>query len=143
MSITKRRYHARHDRDGKPSRRPTPHDGQDLHMHSDRDKQPGKQSAISTVTASQDLETNDANEPLSTSPFTVPVRLHRRATTYERRGAGDERRAHGLVIYRLDRLARDLVLQEQLLAEVRKLGCVVLPASEAESAFLVDHPDDP
>jgi DNA invertase Pin-like site-specific DNA recombinase len=48
-----------------------------------------------------------------------------------------------LVIYRLDRLARDLVLQEQLLAEVRRLGGVVLSASEAESAFLVDDPDDP
>lgn len=44
---------------------------------------------------------------------------------------------------RLDRLARDLVLQEQLLAEVRRLGGVVLSASEAESAFLADDPDDP
>lgn len=54
-----------------------------------------------------------------------------------------ERRAEALVIYRLDRLARDLVLQEQLLAEVRRLGGVVLSASESESAFLVDDPDDP
>jgi DNA invertase Pin-like site-specific DNA recombinase len=54
-----------------------------------------------------------------------------------------ERRAQGLVIYRLDRLARDLVLQEQLLAEVRRLGGVVLSASDAETAFLVDDPDDP
>jgi DNA invertase Pin-like site-specific DNA recombinase len=54
-----------------------------------------------------------------------------------------ERRAGGLVIYRLDRLARDLVLQEQLLAEVRRLGGIVCSASESESAFLVDDPDDP
>jgi DNA invertase Pin-like site-specific DNA recombinase len=30
--------------------------------------------------------------------------------------------ATGLVVYRLDRLARELVLQEQLLAEIRRLG---------------------
>src|SRR5947209_18158524 len=33
-----------------------------------------------------------------------------------------EGQARGLVVYRLDRLARDLVLQEQLLADVRRLG---------------------
>src|SRR5437762_2753389 len=54
-----------------------------------------------------------------------------------------ERRAEALVIYRLDRLARDLVLQEQLLAEVRRLGGVVYSTSSAESDFLTDDPDDP
>lgn len=54
-----------------------------------------------------------------------------------------ERRAEGLVIYRLDRLARDLVLQEQLLAEARRFGGVVFSTSPSENDFLVDDPDDP
>ena len=33
-------------------------------------------------------------------------------------------RAKGLVIYRLDRLSRDLIVQEQLLAELWRLGAV-------------------
>ena len=55
MSIAKRRYHARRDRDGKPSRRQTPHEGQDLHVHGDRDERLGKQSTIGTVTTRQGL----------------------------------------------------------------------------------------
>lgn len=51
--------------------------------------------------------------------------------------------AVGLVVYRLDRLARDLVLQEQLLAEVRRLGGDVFSTSAAEAAYLVDDPKDP
>ena len=51
--------------------------------------------------------------------------------------------ATGLIVYRLDRLARDLVLQEQLLAEVRRLGAEVFSTSAGESAYLVDDPDDP
>jgi DNA invertase Pin-like site-specific DNA recombinase len=51
--------------------------------------------------------------------------------------------AKGLVVYRLDRLARDLVLQEQLLAEVRRLGGDVHSTSAAEAAYLADDPDDP
>ena len=51
--------------------------------------------------------------------------------------------AHGMVVYRLDRLARDLVLQEQLLAEVRRVGGEVFSTSDGESAYLVDDPDDP
>lgn len=51
--------------------------------------------------------------------------------------------AEGIVVYRLDRLARDLVLQEQLLAEVRRLGGQVFSCSMAEQAFLADDPDDP
>jgi DNA invertase Pin-like site-specific DNA recombinase len=54
--------------------------------------------------------------------------------------AGD---AHGLVVYRLDRLARDLVVQEQLLAEVRRYGCDVFSTSESEQAVMGDDPDDP
>jgi len=53
------------------------------------------------------------------------------------------REAAGLVVYRLDRLARDLVLQEQLLAETRRLGGEVFSTASSESAFLKDDPDDP
>jgi DNA invertase Pin-like site-specific DNA recombinase len=51
--------------------------------------------------------------------------------------------ADGLVVYRLDRLARDLVLQEQLLADVRRMGAAVFSTSNAEAAYLLDDPDDP
>jgi DNA invertase Pin-like site-specific DNA recombinase len=49
----------------------------------------------------------------------------------------------GLVVYRLDRLARDLVLQEQLIAEVRRLGGVLFTTSAGEAGYLDDDPDDP
>jgi DNA invertase Pin-like site-specific DNA recombinase len=51
--------------------------------------------------------------------------------------------AGGLVVYRLDRLARDLVLQEQLLADIRRLGAQVFSTSNAETSYLADDPDDP
>jgi len=51
--------------------------------------------------------------------------------------------ADGVIVYRLDRLARDLVLQEQLLAEVRRSGGEVFSTSDAEQSFMVDDPDDP
>jgi DNA invertase Pin-like site-specific DNA recombinase len=51
--------------------------------------------------------------------------------------------ADGLVVYRLDRLARDLVLQEQLLADVRRVGAQVFSTSPAEASYLTDDPDDP
>ena len=54
-----------------------------------------------------------------------------------------EKRASGLVVYRLDRLARDLVLQETLLAEVRRMGAEVYSTAGGEAAYLVDDPDDP
>jgi DNA invertase Pin-like site-specific DNA recombinase len=41
-----------------------------------------------------------------------------------------DRGGAGLVVYRLDRLARDLMMQEQLLAEVRRLGAKVLSTSK-------------
>jgi DNA invertase Pin-like site-specific DNA recombinase len=53
------------------------------------------------------------------------------------------RRADGVVVPRLDRLARDLVLQETLLGEVRRLGGEVFSCSDAEAEFLVDDPADP
>ena len=54
-----------------------------------------------------------------------------------------EHRAEGLVVPRLDRLARDLVLQETLIGEVRRLGGQVFSCSDAEAEFLVDDPADP
>jgi DNA invertase Pin-like site-specific DNA recombinase len=51
--------------------------------------------------------------------------------------------AGGLVVYRLDRLARDLVLQEQLLADIRRMGANVFSTSRAEASYLSDDPDDP
>jgi DNA invertase Pin-like site-specific DNA recombinase len=53
------------------------------------------------------------------------------------------RTAAGLVVYRLDRLARDLVLQEQLLAEIKRLGADTHTTSSAEAGYLADDPDDP
>lgn len=52
-------------------------------------------------------------------------------------------KAQGLVVYRLDRLARDLVLQEQLLAEIKKMGAEVFSTSPSEANFLGDDPNDP
>lgn len=49
----------------------------------------------------------------------------------------------GIVVARLDRLARDLVLQEQLLAEVKRLGGRVYSCSDGEDAYLQDDPGDP
>lgn len=54
-----------------------------------------------------------------------------------------ERRAGGLVVYRLDRLARDLIVQETLLAEIRRLGAEAFSTSRAEADVLQDDPDDP
>jgi DNA invertase Pin-like site-specific DNA recombinase len=52
-------------------------------------------------------------------------------------------KADGVVVYRLDRLARDLVVQEQILAEVRRLGGEPFSTSGAEAGFLADDPEDP
>jgi DNA invertase Pin-like site-specific DNA recombinase len=54
-----------------------------------------------------------------------------------------ERRADALVVYRLDRLARDLILQEQLLAEAWRLGAQVCSTMAGEAGYLSDDPDDP
>jgi DNA invertase Pin-like site-specific DNA recombinase len=51
-------------------------------------------------------------------------------------------RADAIVVYRLDRLARDLVLQEQLLTEVWRMGGDVLSTAGGEG-HLRDDPDDP
>jgi DNA invertase Pin-like site-specific DNA recombinase len=54
-----------------------------------------------------------------------------------------EGKAAGLVVYRLDRLARDLVLQEQLLAEIRRLGAEPFSTDGGEQGYLKDDPDEP
>ncbi|MEX0663822.1 MAG: recombinase family protein [Acidimicrobiia bacterium] len=51
--------------------------------------------------------------------------------------------AQGVVVRRLDRLARDLVVQEQLLAEVKRCGGRLFSTADGEGAFLEDDADDP
>jgi DNA invertase Pin-like site-specific DNA recombinase len=52
-------------------------------------------------------------------------------------------RVAGLVVYKLDRLARDLIVQEQILAELRRGGWAVFSTSASESQYLTDDPADP
>jgi DNA invertase Pin-like site-specific DNA recombinase len=54
-----------------------------------------------------------------------------------------EGEADGLLVYRLDRLARDLVIQEQILAEIWRSGGHVLSAAGGEAHYLEDDPRDP
>jgi DNA invertase Pin-like site-specific DNA recombinase len=52
--------------------------------------------------------------------------------------------AEGLVVlYRLDRLARDLIVQETLLGDVWRMGREVFSTSAAEQGYLQDDPHDP
>ena len=51
--------------------------------------------------------------------------------------------ASALVVPRLDRLARDLVVQESLIAEIRRMGGEIFSTSAAEAGYLADDPDDP
>jgi DNA invertase Pin-like site-specific DNA recombinase len=53
-------------------------------------------------------------------------------------------RAEGIVVSRLDRLSRDLIVQEQLLAEVWRMGAEVCSTAAGEAAYLArDDPGDP
>jgi DNA invertase Pin-like site-specific DNA recombinase len=54
-----------------------------------------------------------------------------------------DRQGDGLVVPKLDRLARDLVVQEQLIAEVWRMGAAVFSAVASEADYLVDDPADP
>lgn len=54
-----------------------------------------------------------------------------------------EHRARALVVYRLDRLARDLIVQETLLAELRRVGAEAFSTSPSESNYLTDDAADP
>lgn len=51
--------------------------------------------------------------------------------------------AAGMAVFKLDRLARDLIVQETLIAEVRKIGGELFTTAAGESAYLADDPDDP
>jgi DNA invertase Pin-like site-specific DNA recombinase len=52
-------------------------------------------------------------------------------------------KAQGIVVPRLDRLARDLIVQETILAEIRRIGGEAFSTSPAEASYLTDDPDDP
>jgi DNA invertase Pin-like site-specific DNA recombinase len=52
-------------------------------------------------------------------------------------------RAEGIVVHRLDRLARDLVVQETILREILRIGATPYTTSPAETHFLGDDPNDP
>jgi DNA invertase Pin-like site-specific DNA recombinase len=51
--------------------------------------------------------------------------------------------AAGIVVYRLDRLARDMILQETILADLHRVGLQLHSTSAAEDEHLADEPDDP
>lgn len=51
--------------------------------------------------------------------------------------------ADGLVVARLDRLSRDMVLQEQLYAEIIAMGARLASAVPTENEHLAHDPDDP
>jgi DNA invertase Pin-like site-specific DNA recombinase len=53
------------------------------------------------------------------------------------------KRADAVVVARVDRLARDLVLQEWLRAEVLRAGAELRSASPTEDVYLRDDPKDP
>jgi DNA invertase Pin-like site-specific DNA recombinase len=52
-------------------------------------------------------------------------------------------KADGVLVYRLDRLARDLILQEQVLAELHRRGKELSSCEATEDAHLRHSPDDP
>lgn len=54
-----------------------------------------------------------------------------------------DKQAQGIVVPRLDRLARDLIVQETVLAEIRRIGGTAFSTSPAEATYLTDDPDDP
>jgi DNA invertase Pin-like site-specific DNA recombinase len=54
-----------------------------------------------------------------------------------------EHRATGIVVYKLDRLARDLIIQETLISEIRRMGGEIFTTSAGEAGYLADDPSDP
>lgn len=52
-------------------------------------------------------------------------------------------KAAGVVVQRLDRLARDVVVQETFLAELARYGAALHSTSATEDVHLEDDPDDP
>ena len=53
------------------------------------------------------------------------------------------RKADGMVVARLDRLARDVLVQELLLRNTHRLGGVMLSARESENDLLPGESKDP
>lgn len=53
------------------------------------------------------------------------------------------KQADGIVFPKLDRLSRELVLQETLIAAIWKMGAQVFSAVPSEADYLVDDPADP
>lgn len=49
----------------------------------------------------------------------------------------------GLVVYKLDRLARDLVVQETILGQAKRQGTRIYSTLPTEDAYLQDDPADP
>ncbi len=80
-----------------------------------------------------------ADEGVSGKEDALPLRVGL-ATTLAALSANE---ADGVCVYRLDRLARDMVLQERLLGEIRRIGAQAFTTSESEAAFLGDDPKDP
>jgi DNA invertase Pin-like site-specific DNA recombinase len=54
-----------------------------------------------------------------------------------------DRKAGGIVVARLDRLARDVLVQELLLRNTHRLGGVVMSARESENELLLGESKDP
>jgi DNA invertase Pin-like site-specific DNA recombinase len=69
--------------------------------------------------------------------------LEARIGLYSALRAIEEGEASGLVVYRLDRLARDLILQETLLARLWQLAASVFSTVDAESESLDSAGGDP
>lgn len=69
--------------------------------------------------------------------------LETRVGLYDAMGDLRDGAADALLVPKLDRLARDLIVQEQLLAEVRRLGREAFSASAAEASYVTDDPEDP
>ena len=69
--------------------------------------------------------------------------LEDRAALADALDALDGNEAKGIVFPKLDRLARDLIVQETLIAEIRKGGSEIFSAVPGEAEFLKDDPDDP
>lgn len=73
----------------------------------------------------------------------VSGKLEERPALAEALRALKDGQADGIVVPKLDRLARDLVVQEQLIAEVWRMGAAVFSAVSSEADYLVDDQADP
>lgn len=69
--------------------------------------------------------------------------LDTRVGLFDALSAVQDGSANGLVVYRLDRLARDLILQETLIGMVQKAGGRVYSTAASEDDLLSVESDDP